>query len=199
MVLHRPVELAPITRRTPNSSRSISDTPSPVDVADFDSEVRACNYFIWPCEEKPTPRASTKSTRVCQFLCQFFPLFGSFAFPQAPTGAKGQLNLACKPFVWKAIHSTVTAEVASSSLVVPAISFQAVTRKDWFPRLVSNPNSNPRSILSRFLSIFSELDRIQIFALGFHLLAIHRVNVACSCLRFHMAKHCLNYRGMNPV
>src|SRR6267154_1282882 len=32
----------------------------------------------------------------------------------------------------------VTAEVASSSLVVPAISFQAVTRKEWFPRSVSN-------------------------------------------------------------
>jgi len=64
--------------------------------------------------------------------------------------------------------------------------------KEWFPRLVSNPNSNPRSILSRFLSIFSELDRFQILALGLYLLAIHRVYVARSGLRFSMAKHCLD-------
>jgi hypothetical protein len=87
----------------------------------------------------------------------------------------------------------VTAEVASSSLVVPAISFQSVTRKEWLPRLFPNPNSNPRSILSRFLTIFSELNRFQILALGLHLLAIHGVNVARSGLRFRMAKHRLDY------
>jgi hypothetical protein len=94
---------------------------------------------------------------------------------------------------------TVTAEVASSSLVVPAISFQAVTRKEWFPRSISNPNSNPTSILSRFLSIFSELDRFQILALGLHLLAIHRVNVARSCLRFRVTEYRLDYRRMDLV
>jgi hypothetical protein len=65
--------------------------------------------------------------------------------------------------------------------------------------LVSNPKSNPRSILSCFLSIISELDRFQIFALGLYLLAIHGVNVARRGLRFPMAEHRLNHRGMNLV
>ncbi len=70
---------------------------------------------------------------------------------------------------------------------------QSLTRKEWQVPPVFNPNANPNRISSRFLSIFSELDRFQILALGLHLLAIHEVNVARSGLRFRMAKHRLDY------
>src|SRR6266478_2861545 len=44
------------------------------------------------------------------------------------------------------------------------VAHESLTRKEWQVPPVFNPNANPNRISSRFLSIFSELDRFQILA-----------------------------------
>ncbi len=84
----------------------------------------------------------------------------------------------------------VTAEVASSSLVVPAILSKGVIGRDTensYPRL------NPTSVStrnSRALPVV--LDRLQEQALSLKLFIVDRVNVARSGLRLCMAQHFLD-------
>jgi hypothetical protein len=109
------------------------------------------------------------------------------------------------PVALQVVESTcyfrsITAEVASSSLVVPAISFQLLTREKWLPRLVVQPVRQPVIHSSRPFRISGhDFDRIQVFTLGFDLLGVHGMNVSSSGLLLRMTEHGLNHRWMNFV
>jgi hypothetical protein len=114
--------------------------------------------------------------------------------PITPIGADNRTSNLLILLVPADDPASVTAEVASSSLVVPAILFQSLTKDEWLPRLVFNPNSNPITHSSRPIWIFRHnLYGIQILSLSLNLLHVHRMNIASSCLRFRMAEHRLDY------
>ena len=62
------------------------------------------------------------------------------------------------------------------------------------PAVGFQPELQPETHSSHPIWLFRHnLYGIQIHSLSLKLLHIHRMNIACSCLRFRMAQHCLDY------
>jgi hypothetical protein len=80
------------------------------------SRTKTCRDLKMGLDPVVLPLAAT-----CQFLCQFFFPRDARLCLSVSLGANKKKGLAAKPFLLRTFPWTVTAEVASSSLVVPAI------------------------------------------------------------------------------